>query len=451
VGTEIQKTPLYNELMDVYEKCDKNTNVYYTAQVICTEFVYDPIEVVSFMVQRDYADNYADETSITLKITLGKYAYKIYPNRTKLKICVKKFSLGENGEKLIDAKVPATVYSAVLLEERPAPVQLQGNEAKSEEALDVQDVWDVKFQLFNNVLEYLKNTQIGAVGRNTTVENLIRNRLVSVNETLKLGKEKAVDTFQVQPATNQQQIDAILVPQGVSIIDLPGYVQQRYGVYSADIGSYVQGRCWYVYSLFDTGRYQQSKNTLTIYILPTNKFPEIERTYRRLGDSIAVLSVSKSEFGKDNDINYIVSGNGVRYADAGIVMESYTANEGNKAVADRSMNASEYIASKQGSGLTNAPVSQDKLTSNPYVEFSKLARRKGGIFKVVWINSDPDSLIPGMAMRAVYLVGDTLQEAYGVLIGATHMAIKAGSIGSEKHTVNSMLYFFSNLNASGTQ
>lgn len=452
MAVEIQRTALYNEVMDVYANCDRNTNVFYKAQVLCSGLVYDPIEVVSVMVQRDYADNFADEMSITLKIPLGKYAYKIYPNRTKLNIALQRFSLDEQGNRITDAKVQTALYAAVLIEEGPAPVELQGTEAKSEEALDILRLLDVKFQIYDQAVERMRFVQLGSIYRKTDVESIIKGLLTNVAAALKgFNKEVAIKSVEMVPANNQVVKEQIILPQGVSVTDVAGYLQDRYGVYNADLGCYVQDRCWYVYPLFDTNRYAKATKTLTIYLLPPNKFPEVERSYRKQGDSIAILSNNKSDFQKDNDINYIIAGNGVRYVDAGIVMEGYATSEGNKTTINKADNANEFTSSKQGSGLTNAPVSDKKITANPFVEFSKLARRKGGIFKATWINSDPGSLIPGMNARMVYAIDDTLHEAYGVLIGGTHITVKVGGTGADKHATNSMLYFFANLNVGGTE
>lgn len=451
---ELQRTPLYDEVMDVYAKCDKNTNVFYQATLIGMGALaqgYDPIEVVSLTIQRDHADNFADETSITLKMPLGKFAYKVWPNRTTLRVSLKRITLDEGGGKLIDAPIQTELFSAVLIEERSALVALQGNESKDEEALDLISILDVKFQLFDMCLERVRCVQVGGIYRQCTVEGLLKYKIVDINSKIKVAQAKAITALEMVDVNNTIEREQLVIPAGVNIVDLPGYIQAKYGVYNADIGSYIQNRCWYIYPLFDTSLFTKSKKTVSIYILPSNKFPEVERSYMKRGDSISILSVAKTDFGKDNDINYIVSGNGVRYTNAGIVMEGFADTKGNVTTVDRSKNNSEYVATKQGNALTNAPVAQTKITDNPFVEFSKLAKRKGGIFKVQWINSDPGSLIPGMAARMVYVVGDVLQEAYGVLVGATHICVKVGGTGSDKHTTNSVLYFFANLDPSGTQ
>jgi len=449
---ELENSPLYTEVMDVFDKCDRNTQVFYEATLLLNTQgdTYDPMEVVSYMTQRDYADNFADETSLTLKIPLGKYAYKVYPNRTTLKVSLRRISLNEQGGKDLEAPIQTALYSAVLIEEGAAVSELQGNEAKSEQALDLLGLMDVKFQLFDQCLERVRVVQVGGIYRKTTVTDLLKGLLTQVTKAIKVNNQQAVDTLEMTPANNANTREQMVIPQGVNVVDVPGFIQQKYGIYDADIGSYVQDKCWYLYPLFNTGRFKDVKKTLTIYILPPRKFPEIERSYRSSSDSVAILSVTQTDFRGDNDINYIVSGNGVRYTDAGIIMEDFSKTEGNKTTAKRNTNNNEYISQTQGNELKYAPVSEARITSNPFTEFSKLARRKGGMLKVQWINSDPGLVIPGMCTRIVYMVGETLQQAYGVLLGGTHICVKVGGVGVEKHTTNSMLYFFSNLDVSGT-
>lgn len=441
---ELEYTPLYQEVLGVIDQCPRQSQFYYKATFLLDHndhigSIYEPLSVDSVTVQRDYVANFCDEVTMTCKIPLGKYAYKIYPNRTWLRVSLSRVRLRVDSTIDDEFNEDTEIYNAVLIEDRKATTQLQGAETKSEEALDMVEIASIKFQLFDLSLMKIRTIQIGGVYRDMTTLQILRSCICKY--TADLG----IDSVDVKPSTNESKRNQVVLPPTTALVDLPGTLQSKYGVYSSGLGTYIQNKRWSVFPLYDTSRFKVEKTTLTIYVIPPNKFPELDRTYRQQQDSCVILATSKNDFRGDNDINYIISGNGSRYADEKKVMEDYFSVEDNKVTLKRNTNTSEYIASKRGDGLVQAQVLGQIFTSNPHKEFSELARKRGGILKVHWDNSYPPMLIPGMATRIVYFDKDELQEAYGTLIGGSHISFKVGDINTNKHVSTSMLYIFTNL------
>jgi hypothetical protein len=63
----------------------------------------------------------------------------------------------------------------------------------------------------------------------------------------------------------------------------------------------------------------------------------------------------------------------------------------------------------------------------------------------VWHNSSPNLIEPGMITRIIYLSGDEIKEAYGTVLGATHISSKVGDTKMKKHVNTSTLAIFTNL------
>lgn len=441
---ELEFTPLYKEVLDVIASCQRQSQFFYKATFLLGEpskssELYEPVSVDAITIQRNYVDNYTDEISLTCKIPLGKYAFKIYPNRTWLRVNLQRCALKDDSSVDEGAESKIQTYNAVLIEDTKAVTQMQGAEAKSEEALDLVEILTVRFQLFDQTLSKIRTIQVGGIYRDMTPAQITR---ALIN---RYSKDLGVEAVDMKPPNNETPRVQTVITSKINLCDLPGYLHNKHGIYNSGLGTYIQNKKWYLFPLYDTSRFKSEKTTLTLYIVPKTKFPEIETTYRIQGDSLVIIATSNTDFRGDNDINYIVSGNGVRYADDSKVVDDYISVEDNKASIKRANNTSEFTSGVRGDNLVQAPVISDVFTSNPYVQFTDLAKRKGGTFKVHWENSHPAMLTPGLSTRIVYFDKGQLQEAYGVYIGGSHVSFKAGGMFTSKHVSTSMLYFFTNL------
>jgi hypothetical protein len=445
---EIEKTPLYMEMLDVMANCDRKSQVAWKAMIHLDDQgnTYETLNVASVNLRRDYVQSFGDEMSCVISIPLGKYAKRIYPNRNHLQITLMRIPLLENSTRMdIDAEMGTERYSAVLIEEGPAITQMQGTETNDEEALDLVDILDVKFQLFNKAVEQLRLTQVGGIYRKTDMGQLLLTVLTCAFGQLKVDDQRNLLGVDLVEPSHQEKKEQVVVPHGLLLTDFPGFLQKRFGVYSSGLGSYIQNKYWYIFPLFDTTRFQTTLRTLSIYILPKRKFSEIERTYRTTSSTVSIITTSDTDFRGDNDINYINSGNGIRFTSADTMMDGFQVTRDNKTTIARSRNNSEFSSSERDDGLNFAPVAHTRITSNPFVHYSELASRKGGILRLNWENSNPQVIEPGMVARIAYFDQGEIKEAYGVVLGATHMTVKVGDYNTLKHTSNSQLVLFTNL------
>lgn len=444
-------SPLYQEVQEVAANCDGASQVSYSA-IIHTDDAGNsvtPQTVLNVTSTSDFVGNYADEMGVRVVVTLGQYAKRIYPNRTHLQITLTKKTLFENSTGADkNAPTESERYTAVLVEDRSAPTQMQGFEVRTEEDLDLGGVIELQFQIFSKAVERLRVMQCGTGYRRNSVEAIIRAEITRSFQRVEIDEKKRLLGVTMFASNNDKVYEQVVVDHACEVVNLPGLLQRNYGVYNAGLGTYIRGRQWYVYPLYDTSVYTKQTKMLTVYILPKKRFPEIERTYRVRGDSIAILTSSDTDFRGDNDINYVDTGNGVRFSDADTLFNNFVSVKDNKAVASRQSSSNELVAAKQSSGITYAPISKRPITANHCVHFSELAAKRGGMLQLFWQNSDPQLLIPGQGVRIVYFDKDNLNEAYGVLHGTTSMAAKVGSYQTDKHVHATKLNIFTTLRLS---
>ena len=445
---EINYTPLYREAMSIVNKGDTGAAVGWKAivHIVGQNKTYTPLQVIAVNIRSDFIKAYADEIICTLLIPLGKYARLIYPNRSNLEITLTKSPLREASEEISkDAPLESERYSATLIDGDKSPTVGQGRETNDEDSLDLMDILNVSFQLTNKAVEKIRMLSVGGIFRNTTVKDTLRCLLTKEAQNIKIDNKRVLDGVDIVEPNNLNVRDHVLLPQGIKLFDVCDYVQKNIGVYNSGIGSYIRNKIWYIFPLYDTTRFTTTKHTLSVLVLPRSKFPQLERTYKKKGNSVTILITSETGFRDDSGTQYLNYGNGARFADANKFMDGFNETVNNATVVARAKNVSEFKLEDRPDKVNLVNVTESKITANPYYEYSKVIARKGGVFKAIWENSDPSLIFPGMVTRLSYFDSGEVKEIYATLLGAEHTSVKIGDFGSQKHAVNSLLHFFVNL------
>ena len=446
---EIEFTPLYTETTNVINNGVTTANNSLSAVVHYGEDPTDivtPLYLVSVNYIRDYVSNFGDEITCTMHIPLGQYARLIYPNRLNLQVTLIKTTLDEvTDDDNLDSGIETELYNAVLLNDNPSPTVGQGAESNDIDALDLTQIVDVHFQLYNDSLEQIRVIQTGGIIRSSTVEDAILTTLTSSSQDIKVENEKAIEGIDMVDADNTDEKGQIVIPHGTRIIDLPDFIQQRVGVYNSGIGSYIQDNFWYIYPLFDTSHFEKRLYTLNIIILPKRKFSNIERTFQEQNGVLTILITGDAGFRDDNGTHQLMFGNGARFADASSLMDVAGNTSGNKTLIKRNKNNSEFLANKNiANGVNNAPVHSSRITSNPFKVYSELASYNGGMYKCVWENSDHSLIQPGMLAKINYVDEGGIQTLFGVVHVLTHISQRYSGFSIDKFKNQTILNIFVN-------
>ncbi len=443
---ELEYTPLFREARAIMDNGATTANITWTARIHYGEDKYCvPLIVKAINVHRDYRKSFADIRTITVTMGYGDYARLIYPNRVGLEVTLTKQDLVENsGTTDTDGRTQSEKYSASLLDGPTAPTTGQGAESNDREALNLTQLIDVHFQLFDKAAERIRVMLCGGIYRTVTMEAVLKTVLTKQALSAEVDQSVALTGIDMVSANNQDLKGQVVIPHGLKLIDLPDFLQKRFGVYSAGIGSYIQNNLWHIYPLYDTSEFTKRRKTLTILVVPRKKFQQIERSFRVDGDSTMIVVAGETGFKDDSGTNYVDSGNGVRFASAKNLMESPVTTSGNRAFVSRSANAAEFVADTGVNGVNNAAMSAKRITDNPFTEYSFLASKNGGVFKANWQNGDPALIEPGMCAKVVYVDGEEIKQIYGVVHAVDGGSHLLGGISAKRFSNQLTLTVFVN-------
>jgi hypothetical protein len=438
---EINNSILISEINDVFNYKENKSNFSWAMDIIVPGIPdQNVMKVFGLTINRDYISNFADEITCTVSLNLGYYARKLYPNRSNFKVRLYKqhHSLTNSSS---NKELQVDIYKAYILTDLKSPTIAQGDEVNDERSLDLVSIVNIDLQLINPYVEKLRLLQVGGIYRQVTMDKLLLTLLTNEVDKLKNNNDQDILGVNLIPLSNKEVKDQVVVPHGTNIVNVPEYLQNTIGVNNTGIGSYIQDKHWYIYPLYDTSKYNDRLDTVTIIILPSNKFVNVENTYMKDRGTIKILVTGDTAYHDDNDVEYSNTGNGVRYTDPNKIFDCNETTVGNKITISKTKNNTE-ILDKVDTEVNYAPVSSNKITSNSYLNMSKLSEKSGGVIVVNWQNVDHLLLKPGMAVKILFEDNSKIKETYGTLLSAKYISTVEGNLISGKYYHQASLKIF---------
>ena len=418
---------------------------YWYAEIKAGDKKFTPLRLLDIDIISDFENKFADEVFVEFLLGAGTFEFEIYPKKNDITVTLFRREIKENKEQIQAGRlIEKQEMRAVLTDTRSNVMASSDRKTESKETGDLNSVVQVRFQLINKALEQIRAKTVGGVFRASNGIETLKYLLTEVSKNIEVDTENEIKGVEVWDANNKEEQLQIIIPHGTPFVNVPEYIHQKCGgIYAADFGFYLFRDYWYVYPLFDLTRFDKDKKTLTILNVPSYKMPGRERTYRTTPNQVIVLSTGQTIQRDNVDIYQLNEGNGSRFTDARQMMSGFFSTEKNTVSALRGQNNHEFITDQRASGFNNVMTSGSRITSNPFVESSKIARRKGLRVACVWENSDPSLIFPGMAVRYQFLAKGQIRESKGVVLRAdSHIHNPNPGTLNQWHMTNTMLLLF---------
>lgn len=443
---EIEETPLYYEIDDIRTGGSTNSFFKWVATFHVNDTDVEALKVVEVDFSRDYENNFAEECMIKLAMLGGTFFKDIYPYQDNIDITLYKVPMTEAGVGEDESRnVQYRRYKAVYVDRGNPLLEMGGQGNNSKEALDLtQLLTDLEFQLIDKNLDQMRMKEYGTIFRNDTPKAVIVAALTEASRNIDgPDNEKLLGVDIVEPS-NTKKRDSYVMEQRIRLVDIPKYIQNHCGgVYGAGLGHFYQGLYWFVYPRYDTTRYDKSNRKVHIVNVPANKYSEFERTFKVADGVVTILANGDFKFSDYSNQMQGNLGNGVRFADADKFVSGLTTTAGNKTKMDRSTNNNEFVSSQSADGNNNVLASDNPITANPFVEYTKLAQREGSLVLLEWRRSNDAYITPGVPCRISYLDGEDVKELDGVILKAhTHVATVGQGMMSDGYFSSTVLAIF---------
>ena len=442
---EITETPIYTEYQKIQMEGKTSSNFFWTLRIIANKKTIDAVKVVSVDVDRDYNTHYADQVVVRAVFMSGNVHFDIVPFRNDLKAVLTRTTIGEissGRDESVD--VTTQVMRAVLSSGSSAVMEANRGYTAYREDMNRSELEELDIGVTDLVLEQLRTVTVGGIYRGVKMGDLTRHLLTNGSAQLEADDETKIQGVDMYESPNQDPVNTAIIPTGTRLYEVPDYIHYNIGgVYNAGMGFYLQDQHWYVYPLFDTKRYENSEKGLTIFRMPPDRFHGSERTFRKTDNQLIVVVGDEVQTADTTEHMQVNQGNGVRFSSPSELFNNFGTTEGNKTTVKRKDNNTEYVANERPDNINNAPFAQNNITSNAFVEASRLAQRLGMYLVCTWQNSDPSLIWPGMPVRYVFMVNDEVYECFGIVQSAKHAyTLHHPGVTSSKHICTSVLMLF---------
>jgi len=444
---DFTKLPIYKDIQKILKDPNSPTVLNYKA-IVHTEkkdlIVYKVLFVDTI---RDYISKIADEIHLVCFIDSKSYFKDIYPyaNNLEVTLTIESYSISRYAEEQLLGTYKERFKAVLKPMENTNPIN--ANVANlSDNNLSATNFSTVRFQLVNRNIEPIRIKTTSGVFKNIEPMKFLTDILNTESNKILVEGKVAIDSIDVADTSNKEIQSTIVIPSGTSLIDIPDLVQNDFsGIYSAGLGSYIQQYnnklTWFVYPLYDHNRFENSKSNKVIFYSSDGSILQgSEISYREEADTLYILLTGKAIYDNDNETGYMDKGVGFRMSHAKAYMRKpmVITKDGVKG-EDNRLNFS-VANSNREDGLNYTPRSSTNISSNPYVEYSKVAGRSVSQLTLAWSNSAYGKLYPGMPCKYNTVINGETKSLFGTIIHIhDNISLKGNPSTSTVYTCNTRI------------
>ena len=435
MALEIEKTALWADIRKVMEDPAKPVRFRFEATIHTEKEDIPVMKMPNLDIVRDYMVNIGEEIHAIFMVPMGDYIYRVYPFRDNLEVTITRKQISEAGNKVLtDVDPETTRYKALILPEVNMSPKTGEFDQIDKFTLDRMDLLVVKMQLLDRSIEPLRIKTTGGAFANVNQKEVLHSLLAVESSKVKVDGKPAIDGVDLVDPDNKEPKKHIVIPTGTPLLSLPTLLQEKFnGVYSKGLGTFLQTftkkKLWFVYPTTDSKRFdKESKNKAIFYMVPEIRYSNVERSYREAGDVLHVVITGHKHYQDAGEADMVDSGNGFKMAEARSMMKKPVIMKPDGPTASRPNLNHEVAVSSRKDGLNHAPVSQEAVSSNPFLRYSSLGLKMVARVDLVWEHANPDLIYPGMPCKYMFLENDTVRELKGTIVFC-HVVIQSSTTG----------------------
>lgn len=444
---DFTQLPIFKDIQQIIKKTKPPTTFQYSGFIHTVKKDIPVYKIISIDTIRNYKNNISDEIHLLILISNKDYYRDIYPYGSNLEFTfeISEFKLSKYGDEELINKYTERFKAVLKDKENKNAINSRG-ENLSDKELDLTGLTEVRFQLLNRVLEPLRIKQVKGVFNNVTPNDLLHAILSTETNKILVDGKPLLQSIDISPVSNTEKQNNIVISSGTMLIDVPDLLQNEYcGVYSGGLGSYIQQYnnkiTWFVFPLFNFKRFETEKyKKIIFYNVDKNVLPASEVTYREEADTMYVMITGKIMFQSDLENNYMESGAGFRVPHAKSFMRKPVEITEDGVKLKRNKLNHEIITKERDDNLNYAPRSSRYISSNPFVDYTNVAKRSISEVMLEWNHCKYDAIYPGMPCKLNLIANGILKELYGCVIKThTLISLKGNPSTSNVYTTNTVV------------
>lgn len=381
-----------------------------------------PLKSVRWDIERDYTGSWSDAASVTVYMGAGDLMVDITPFQDDLRITMLSSPVSEFGYEDTSVAVNAMTFKAYLGDDTDTTAEV-GNDIslQDKETANRTSIRAVNFVLEEPAVAQFRRQSTGTIAEVSPPYMVLETLLNRCCQALTLDQADKILNVDMVPASNQEPREIMIIPDNTPLPELPDYIQNKEGgIYSTGLGFYIQNRIVYLWPVYDITRYDQAARVIQVFMAPNKNSQLIDHTWKDQERTLKIYTAGIVKTVDESVDRLNNEGGGTRFTMASRLVDAPVQVGGNKMVADRSKNNSEYAAAVLGDGQAMLRSSSTRVTDNVCLEASKLAKRSSVNLIVTWLRSEPTKVTPGMPGEIIYDYNGDIRTIPAVLKHALH-------------------------------
>lgn len=313
-------------------------------------------------------------------------------------------------------------YKAIVNHKTLLDVESKGLDTMSDLELEKVGMIKVDMQLLERAIEALRYKTVGGIYKNIDLVDLISSITYSSSRDVHVDGEPAISTVIMDPLSNERKYANIVIPSGLRLLDLPGYMHNRYGLYSTGLGYYVDGYKLYIYPAYKTNITNKGKKDIKILLNSSPIIDNIDSSWYSDSATIIIAGSGETKALNRKDAKMIERGNGIYFPETFSMMKKpvEVTPTGVTALRNRINNEFVHMDRADGGNYTPRPTSENILM--------EMSRRAEDMINTVVVNVNNFSLellepgSPTFVYRKTNT--NTIEEIRGIVLSAHTYILK---------------------------
>lgn len=360
-------------------------------------FSFRPFIVEEILIDRNYADNFADEIDLVMKVSPKDYA--LMQDMGQDLLCVLNITyVNKAGDPVFEPAPIQRQYNVVINDPRDIRKAIPDAQIYTEPSVDMS------VRLIEPTVYNLRHTKINTVYQTVTVTQAIHAITQSFD----------IERLHLVPSDNTHVYDHIDVGSYQGISSVYGYLQSVCGVYQKGINAYFTDDVLYIYPPFETD--PEYDKSVIFYQVDTGRYTGNHVFHRIQNGNVSIVVNSQPQSYDLSIAGAENVGTGFIFNRASRMSDGFTAidnNQGAMFTQEPSLSISLANSRTVTGGRNN--MFQIHGTDNPFPAMSEIIAHQASLMEVQWMNADPFQIDPCQKIAYYYDRNGAMIKKTGIL------------------------------------
>jgi hypothetical protein len=392
-------------------------------------------KVESLDIISDFSSAYTDVIVLVFYMRMSEFIHHVTPNALNLEMTILKTTSKETFKIRTKAVLPPKTANEI---------GVHSLSKQTLESLDITGLTRVELHGKHVFAEAASTVVVGGNYLNTTLHFLMNKVIKHYMGQVQLSTGETLGDVIITPPNNSRVYEQVLIPSGTALLRVPKMLQEKYGVYTSGIGSYLRpfedGKSvWWIYPTYGRAVLNSNVPILRVFVFYNKRADVLKNTIQR-DKNVVIIAASLIE--QDNPV--MDTRPAIRPTDVTVVdnerMVEYPSTYKTGEVMINRKDRTKRIGVYDRRDKTELPELSARRTSNMYQASAAVTANMTHTMAFKWVNGIQELLIPGMVVEVFVEHGHEVAKGMGRLATAQSVCVGRGNLAAEPYFTETVIF-----------